>query len=210
MRHLSFGSPVVMDFVPHSKLRTCTDTLKNDVDNKGSGKEALEIETDKRRDNHHSFYVLLMPHSLLIFKDNAYSGGCLPRSHKRNPTQLPFSYARTHIFKCTRIDFVTLRFLEYLHGIKDSEAINDADSLLRNKFVPESEKGDGGPSSLALQAVLDMGLDLDSISEVDEDTPSEDGFSESDMFNLKLQLLLGPFGVLQTIIFEDNNQRPLD
>ncbi|XP_012077561.1 alpha-ketoglutarate-dependent dioxygenase alkB homolog 6 isoform X3 [Jatropha curcas] len=69
---LSLGSPVVMDFVPHSKLRTCTDTPKNDVENKGS---------------------------------------------------------------------------DYLHGIKDSkvhqydEAINDADSLLSNKFVPESEKG---------------------------------------------------------------------
>ena len=66
-------------------------------------------------------------------------------------------------------------------------------------------ENDGGPSSLALQAVLDMGLGLDSISEVDEDTPSEDGLSESDMFNLKLQLLLGPLGVIQTIIFEDNN-----
>ncbi|XP_037495769.1 alpha-ketoglutarate-dependent dioxygenase alkB homolog 6 isoform X2 [Jatropha curcas] len=106
---LSLGSPVVMDFVPHSKLRTCTDTPKNDVENKGSGKEALNIETDKRMDNHHSFSVFLMPRSLLIFKDNAYS--------------------------------------DYLHGIKDSkvhqydEAINDADSLLSNKFVPESEKG---------------------------------------------------------------------
>ncbi|KDP33189.1 hypothetical protein JCGZ_12711 [Jatropha curcas] len=70
-------------------------------------------------------------------------------------------------------------------------------------------ENDGGPSSLALQAVLDMGLGLDSISEVDEDSPSEDGLGGSDMFNLKLQLLLGPFGFLQTIIFEDNNQGAL-
>ncbi|KDP37596.1 hypothetical protein JCGZ_07958 [Jatropha curcas] len=54
-----------------------------------------------------------------------------------------------------------------------------------------------------------MGLGLDSISEIDEDTPSEDGLSGGDMFNLKLQFLLGPFGFLHTIIFEDNNQRPL-
>ncbi|KAG8633614.1 hypothetical protein MANES_18G121700v8 [Manihot esculenta] len=71
---LSLGSPVVMDFIPHSRLRTCTDTWdNNDVKSEGSGEEPSEIETDKRMDNHHPFSVLLMPRSLLIFKDNAYS-----------------------------------------------------------------------------------------------------------------------------------------
>lgn len=79
---LSLGSPVVMDFIPHSRLRTCTDTWdNNDVKSEGSGEEPSEIETDKRMDNHHPFSVLLMPRSLLIFKDNAYSGGHLFRLH---------------------------------------------------------------------------------------------------------------------------------
>ncbi|KDP43636.1 hypothetical protein JCGZ_22950 [Jatropha curcas] len=82
-------------------------------------------------------------------------------------------------------------------------------TLLTNLHLTFSLLRDGGPSSLALQAVLDMGLGLDSISEVNEDSPSEDGLGGSDMFNLKLQLLLGPFGFLQTIIFEDNNQGAL-
>ncbi|KAF2317420.1 hypothetical protein GH714_022152 [Hevea brasiliensis] len=62
-----------MDFIPHSRLRTCTDSGDNDVKSEGSGEEPLEIETDKKMDNHHPFSVLLMPRSLLIFKDNAYS-----------------------------------------------------------------------------------------------------------------------------------------
>ncbi|XP_021650318.1 uncharacterized protein LOC110642539 isoform X3 [Hevea brasiliensis] len=70
---LSLGSPTVMDFIPHSRLRTCTDSGDNDVKSEGSGEEPLEIETDKKMDNHHPFSVLLMPRSLLIFKDNAYS-----------------------------------------------------------------------------------------------------------------------------------------
>ena len=34
-----------------------------------------ETQKDKWLDNHHPFSVLLMPRSLLIFKDTAYSGG---------------------------------------------------------------------------------------------------------------------------------------
>ncbi|KAK9273760.1 hypothetical protein L1049_018570 [Liquidambar formosana] len=88
---LSLGSPVVMDFVPHSRLKLCTNTLSYDIeDNNSDGgafeietDKAFEIETDKWVDNHHPFPVLLMPCSLLLFKDKAYS--------------------------------------DYLHGIKDSE-----------------------------------------------------------------------------------------
>ncbi|KDP39770.1 hypothetical protein JCGZ_04929 [Jatropha curcas] len=54
-------------------------------------------------------------------------------------------------------------------------------------------------------------LILKQTSEVDEDTPSEDGFSESDMFNFQSEAT-APFRAiwfLQTIIFEDNNQGAL-
>lgn len=72
---LSLGSPVVMDFTPHSRLRTCTDTWKNEVDEQNFGREAKETETEQMDNPETS--VLLMPRSLLIFKDNAYSGGFL-------------------------------------------------------------------------------------------------------------------------------------
>eukprot|EP00258_Populus_trichocarpa_P023357 XP_024439376.1 alpha-ketoglutarate-dependent dioxygenase alkB homolog 6 isoform X2 [Populus trichocarpa] len=68
---LSLGSPVVMDFTPHSRLRTCTDTWKNEVDEQNFGREAKETETEQMDNPETS--VLLMPQSLLIFKDNAYS-----------------------------------------------------------------------------------------------------------------------------------------
>ncbi|KAJ6693473.1 hypothetical protein OIU85_004260 [Salix viminalis] len=68
---LSLGSPVVMDFTPHSRLRTCTDTSKNEVDEQNFGGEAKETETEQMDNPKTS--VLLMPQSLLVFKDNAYS-----------------------------------------------------------------------------------------------------------------------------------------
>ncbi|XP_030481354.1 alkylated DNA repair protein ALKBH6 homolog [Cannabis sativa] len=52
---LSLGSPAVMDFTPHSRLME-----ENHKD-------------DKTLDNPRPFSVLLMPCSLLIFKDSAYS-----------------------------------------------------------------------------------------------------------------------------------------
>ncbi|XP_065854437.1 alkylated DNA repair protein ALKBH6 homolog isoform X2 [Euphorbia lathyris] len=72
---LSLGSPVVMDFIPHSRLRTSMDALRNSVESEGSGAAGIEvnIETDEWMDNHHPFSVLLNSRSLLIFKDNAYS-----------------------------------------------------------------------------------------------------------------------------------------
>uniref|UniRef100_A0A5B7BKW1 Fe2OG dioxygenase domain-containing protein n=1 Tax=Davidia involucrata TaxID=16924 RepID=A0A5B7BKW1_DAVIN len=70
---LSLGSPVVMDFTPHSSLRLCTNALRDNVEDKNSYGGASDIGTDKWLDNHHPFSVLLMPRSLLIFKDKAYS-----------------------------------------------------------------------------------------------------------------------------------------
>ena len=67
---LSLGSPVVMDFTPHSSLQLCSN-----VEDKTSDGEAFNTETAKWLNGHHPFSVLLMPCSLLIFKDEAYSGG---------------------------------------------------------------------------------------------------------------------------------------
>lgn len=67
---LSLGSSVVMDFTPHSRLSLCTNNVKEDNSNGATS----DIEKDECLDNHHPFSVLLMPRSLLIFKDEAYSG----------------------------------------------------------------------------------------------------------------------------------------
>ncbi|KAH0901720.1 hypothetical protein HID58_041223 [Brassica napus] len=62
---LSLGSPVVMDFSPHLRLRSSDD---DDISRDQSGKSGVP-----ERDDKHSFSVLMMPRSLLIFKDDAYS-----------------------------------------------------------------------------------------------------------------------------------------
>lgn len=67
---LSLGSPVVMDFTPHAKLKLDS----QEVTDKESDGETFEIGKDKWLDDHHPFSVILMPRSLLIFKDEAYSG----------------------------------------------------------------------------------------------------------------------------------------
>lgn len=64
---LSLGSPVVMDFTPHARLK---------LDSKDSNGEITEIAKDKWLDDHRPFSIILMPRSLLIFKDQAYSGYC--------------------------------------------------------------------------------------------------------------------------------------
>ncbi|XP_031400355.1 alpha-ketoglutarate-dependent dioxygenase alkB homolog 6 isoform X4 [Punica granatum] len=63
---LSLGSPVVMDFTPHSSLRSCSSkpTISSEDANQDVGMWT---------DNHHPFSVALMPRGLLIFKDEAYS-----------------------------------------------------------------------------------------------------------------------------------------
>lgn len=57
---LSLGSPVVMNFTPHSRLSECNEAYSQRSNNAAS-------------DSPCSFPVLLMPCSLLIFKDLAYS-----------------------------------------------------------------------------------------------------------------------------------------
>lgn len=71
---LSLGSPVVMAFTPHSRLNSCKSTVMESVGDKTSDVKAAEIEGNDGLDKHQPFSVLLMPRSLLIFKDDAYSG----------------------------------------------------------------------------------------------------------------------------------------
>eukprot|EP00262_Sarcandra_glabra_P013950 TRINITY_DN3968_c0_g1_i1.p1 TRINITY_DN3968_c0_g1~~TRINITY_DN3968_c0_g1_i1.p1 ORF type:complete len:307 (+),score=37.77 TRINITY_DN3968_c0_g1_i1:106-921(+) len=77
---LSLGSPVVMNFTPHSRLRECTKKVENDAIDSISDRKTVEIGTNvdseqicRQVDRHDPFSVLLMPCSLLIFKDEAYS-----------------------------------------------------------------------------------------------------------------------------------------
>lgn len=70
---VSLGSPVVMDFSPHSGLTLCTNTFRNNIEDKVSDRGAQEAENDTLLENHYPFSVALMPRSLLIFKDKAYS-----------------------------------------------------------------------------------------------------------------------------------------
>lgn len=67
---LSLGSSVVMDFTPHSRLSLCTNGVKDDSSNGATS----DIEKNEWLHDHHPFSVLLMPRSLLIFRDEAYSG----------------------------------------------------------------------------------------------------------------------------------------
>lgn len=61
---LSLGSPVVMDFAPHSKLEPS--------ENESEHNTCTDKEVDSSKSSH-IFSLLLMPRSLLIFKDLAYS-----------------------------------------------------------------------------------------------------------------------------------------
>lgn len=63
-----------MDFTPHSRFQSCKRTLKENVGDKISNGGAVAIEANDGSDNNRPFSVLLMPCSLLIFKDDAYSG----------------------------------------------------------------------------------------------------------------------------------------
>ncbi|CAH9072121.1 unnamed protein product [Cuscuta europaea] len=71
---LSLRSPVLMDFDPHPNLKRNIESSTNSVDNKICEGETTEINVSKRsEDDRCSFSILLMPRSLLIFKDKAYS-----------------------------------------------------------------------------------------------------------------------------------------
>ncbi|XP_057956199.1 uncharacterized protein LOC131149611 isoform X2 [Malania oleifera] len=68
---ISLGSPVVMDFTPHSRFRLRMHESENSVEPENSDGRSSGI--DKWLNFHHPFSVLLMPRSLMIFKDEAYS-----------------------------------------------------------------------------------------------------------------------------------------
>lgn len=69
---LSLGSPVVMDFTPHPNLSSSTHG--NGVDDKISDPGPAVMNSGEQLDNCHPFSIVLMPRSLLIFKDLVYSG----------------------------------------------------------------------------------------------------------------------------------------
>lgn len=121
---LSLGSPVVMDFVPHSRLGVSKDLLKSTVGDESSVGDCV-VDEGEWRDNHHPSSVLLMPRSLLIFKDAAYSGNFISQS------QILPSYSMT-----TNVLFAP----DYLHGIKDDnehpyEQVSNRMLQLRNQLI---------------------------------------------------------------------------
>ncbi|MCD7471081.1 hypothetical protein HAX54_011365 [Datura stramonium] len=70
---LSLGSTVVIDFTPHPNLSSRVGTHGNSVDDKISDQEAAVMNSCERLENFHPFSIILMPCSLLIFKDMVYS-----------------------------------------------------------------------------------------------------------------------------------------
>ncbi|MCL7042976.1 hypothetical protein MKW94_006553 [Papaver nudicaule] len=71
---ISLGSPAVMNFTPHSRLTESSNTGRYAVDDDTSSKEVgSKNETTVCSPNHQRSSILLMPCSLLIFKDEAYS-----------------------------------------------------------------------------------------------------------------------------------------
>ncbi|KAL6009626.1 hypothetical protein ACLOJK_000054 [Asimina triloba] len=77
---LSLGSPAVMNFTPHPRLKECINSTRNVAENSASDEGAVEIGSEEqlKDENHNSLNrndnlsVLLRPCSLLIFKDTAY------------------------------------------------------------------------------------------------------------------------------------------
>ncbi|KAK6145029.1 hypothetical protein DH2020_021849 [Rehmannia glutinosa] len=70
-----FGSPVVMNFVPHPRFENATETSgNNNEDIASNGAASTEMSSGEHLGEYLPFSVLLMPRSLLIFKDKAYSG----------------------------------------------------------------------------------------------------------------------------------------
>ncbi|KAL8104273.1 hypothetical protein AgCh_028482 [Apium graveolens] len=67
---VSLGSPVVMDFSPHLGLTISSNQSGNSTEEEFSHAGAPDGNLQK---NYKTFSVLLMPRSLLIFKDKAYS-----------------------------------------------------------------------------------------------------------------------------------------
>lgn len=105
MAIVSLGSPVVMDFSPHLGLTISTNQLGNSTEEERSCAGAPDGNLQK---NYKPFSVLLMPRSLLIFKDKAYSG-----SH-----MLVFVPVLFHLDLNKLPEMLSLS-PEYMHGIKD-------------------------------------------------------------------------------------------
>lgn len=71
-----------MNFTPHQRLRDYTNEEISAAEGSNSDEGKTEIGTNiflkevtsRQMDDHQPFSILLMPRSLLIFKDMAYSG----------------------------------------------------------------------------------------------------------------------------------------
>ncbi|RZC83328.1 hypothetical protein C5167_046116 [Papaver somniferum] len=134
---ISLGSPAVMNFTPHSRLMESSRSGRYAADGDSSSNEVgSENETDICLPNHQHSSILLMPCSLLIFKDEAYSGvvhylfnifSCSPNS-LRSPMNVS-----SHPFP---------QFLDYLHGIEDrnvhqlDKVVNIVEGLKHDRRVP--------------------------------------------------------------------------
>ncbi|XP_015074211.1 alpha-ketoglutarate-dependent dioxygenase alkB homolog 6-like isoform X2 [Solanum pennellii] len=70
---LSLGSPVGIAFTPHSNLSCRVGAHGNGAEEKMSDQEAGVMNSSEWLDNFHPFSIILMPRSLLIFKDMVYS-----------------------------------------------------------------------------------------------------------------------------------------
>ncbi|RWR75780.1 Oxoglutarate/iron-dependent dioxygenase [Cinnamomum micranthum f. kanehirae] len=78
---LSLGSSVAMNFTPHQRLRDYTNEEISAAKGSNSDEGGTEIDTNiflkevtsRQMDDHQPFSILLMPRSLLVFKDMAYS-----------------------------------------------------------------------------------------------------------------------------------------
>lgn len=69
---LSLGSPAVIDFTPHQRIKECAPAavaVETEV-----SKERDRFACEEKDDRSHLCSLLLMPCSLFVFKDQAYSG----------------------------------------------------------------------------------------------------------------------------------------
>lgn len=70
---LSLGSPIVMDFTPHSSLGQSIETSENDESINMPPEGPMQMNFARLSNDYQPFSVVMMPRSLLIFKDKAYS-----------------------------------------------------------------------------------------------------------------------------------------
>ncbi|XP_020108322.1 alpha-ketoglutarate-dependent dioxygenase alkB homolog 6 isoform X2 [Ananas comosus] len=72
---LSLGSPAVIDLTPHQRIKECAPAAVETEVSKERDRLSLtsEFAHEKNIDHHHLCSLLLMPCSLFVFKDQAYS-----------------------------------------------------------------------------------------------------------------------------------------